>query len=315
MSTNNQQNPNKPGDKPVTGSKAALRKDSKPRSKVKAEKIKAAADKPEISNLKQENESETASENNKPEVTKMDVAHHPQMEHKPKPWKEYLLEGFMIFIAVMMGFIAENVRSDINDSEHARQLISQLVQDLKADTVRLNEIYQGETRIVKYNDTLFNLLQQPLKEADTKRIQRFVADSHSLWPFHPSTGAITAIKNELHLKQFSNSKIISYIANYEAHIELLHTVQDIDLQYQRSYLDPFLVQHFTPNNLNAAFNKKLSAPNAQMRNLTQEDLTQLDADMVLIRINSNEQVDDNKKLKADAVNLLRYVNKQYQLEE
>ncbi|MFB9842968.1 hypothetical protein [Mucilaginibacter ginsenosidivorans] len=24
----------------------------------------------------------------------MEVHHHPQLEHKPKPWKEYLLEGF-----------------------------------------------------------------------------------------------------------------------------------------------------------------------------------------------------------------------------
>ena len=40
----------------------------------------------------------------------MEVHHHPQLDHKHKPWKEYLLEGLMIFIAVMMGFIAENIR-------------------------------------------------------------------------------------------------------------------------------------------------------------------------------------------------------------
>jgi len=65
--------------------------------------------------------------------TEMEVHHHPQLDHRHKPWKEYLLEGFMIFIAVMMGFIAENVRENITNSEHAEQLTSQLAQDLRAD--------------------------------------------------------------------------------------------------------------------------------------------------------------------------------------
>jgi len=243
----------------------------------------------------------------------MEVHHHPQLHHKPKPWKEYLLEGFMIFIAVMMGFIAESIREDITNNEHTRQLTSQLVQDLKADTVKLNEMCRGETRILKNNDTLFNLLSRPLKDADLCNIQKLVVGSHSLWPFHSSNGAIAAIKNELHLKQLSNSNIISYISNYEGHIDLLHTVQDISLEYQRSFLDPFLRFHFTPDNLNAAFNRPADVT-GQMRNLKQEDLTQLRADMVLIRINTKELIDDNRRLMNDAIGMLKYVIKQYDLE-
>src|ERR1700730_277299 len=66
--------------------------------------------------------------------TEMEVHHLPQLDHKPKPWKEYLLEGLMIFIAVMLGFFAENIREDITNNEHVRQLTSQLVKDLKTDT-------------------------------------------------------------------------------------------------------------------------------------------------------------------------------------
>jgi hypothetical protein len=242
--------------------------------------------------------------------TEMEVHHHPQLEHKPKSWKEYLLEGFMIFIAVMMGFIAENIREDITNSEHARRLTSQLVHDLKADTVQLNEIFRAEIQIVNNNDSLFSLLRQPFEKADNKRIQKLVADSHSLWPFHPSAGAIAAIKNELHLKQLSNSDIIGYISTYEKHTELLRTVQDIALQYQRSFLDPFLRLHLTPDNLDAAFNHTATI-SGQMRNLTPEDLTQLRADMVLVRINSRELVTNNRKLMHDAESLLVYVKKQY----
>jgi hypothetical protein len=290
-STRSEANKPKAGEKPKT---------SRPKPKAK-ETENFSQEQPPTANLKLPTE-------------KMEVHHHPQLDHKRKPWKEYLLEGFMIFIAVMMGFIAENIREDITNNEHARQLTLQLVHDLKADTMQLNYIAKAETKIVKYNDTLFTLLQQPLEKADTRRIQKLLANSHSMWPFHQSGGAMAAIKNELHLKQFSNSDIVSYFALYERTIELLHTDQDINLQYQRTYLDPFLTQHFTPANMVAAFDN-FSIPTAQMRELTQRDLDQLAADMVLIRIISNEMVRDNKQAKNDAVNLLKYVTKQYQLEE
>ena len=242
----------------------------------------------------------------------MEVHHHPQLEHKKKPWKEYVLEGLMIFIAVMMGFIAENIREGITNREHVRELVLQLVQDLKHDTVQLNRIYHAETEISKSDGELMDLLQLPMKEVKIGRLQELIVKSHNLWPFYPSTGAITAIKNEIHLKQFSSSKMIGLIAGYQGNIDLLHTVQDITLQYQRMYIDPFLVHHFTAASLISAFNK-IPGTIAEVRNLSQEDLTQLGADMALIRINTRELLDNNRGLLNDASNLLRYVKERYQL--
>ncbi len=241
----------------------------------------------------------------------MEVHHHPQLDHSPKPIKEYFLEGFMIFIAVMMGFIAENVREYIDNNEQVKHLTSQLVQDLKADTNQLNRIYREEETIQRYNDTLISLLQQPLAKADTRRIQKMAALSHSMWLFHPSTGAIAAIKNQLHLKQFSNSEIISYFSSYEKFIELLHTDQDINLQYQRIYLDPFITSHFTPANLVAAFKIPGGMPTARMRNLTQADLDQLATDVALMRVITVGILNDNRLVEGSAVKLLQYVKKQY----
>ena len=244
----------------------------------------------------------------------MEVHHHPDLHHKSKHWKEYLLEGLMIFIAVMLGFIAENIRENINNREHIRELTAQLVRELKSDIIQLNSIYQGEEKIRNANDSLIRLSQQPMSRENNEHIVRLVYVSHSLWLFHPSSGAIAAIKNELHLKQFSSSEIISYISEYERKIELLHTVQDITLQYQRSFIDPFLLRHLTPGNLDAAF-KQLPLPDPEMRNLSQEDITQLGTDMVLVRINTNELLQDNLSVKGDAEKLLQYVKKQYHLEE
>ena len=244
----------------------------------------------------------------------MEVHHHPQLEHNPKPWKEYLLEGFMIFIAVMMGFIAENIREDISNKEHVRHLTAQLVRDLKADTVQINLDYRGVADMMKSNDTLFAMLQQPIAKIDFKKLQLLIANAHSIYLFHPSMGAIGAIKNEIHLKQFANSKMIGFIADYERHIELTHTIQDILMQYQRAYLDPFLSSHFTPANLDNSFSDK-PVLTSQLRNLTQADLTQLAANMVLVKISLREQLRDVNFIKDDIMNMLKYVREQYHPEE
>ena len=43
----------------------------------------------------------------------MEVHHHPDLHHEKKKWKEYFLEFLMIFLAVTLGFIAENIRESI----------------------------------------------------------------------------------------------------------------------------------------------------------------------------------------------------------
>jgi hypothetical protein len=248
-----------------------------------------------------------------PEIA-MEVHHHPDLHHRKKPWKEYLLEGLMIFIAVMMGFIAENIREDITNSRHAHELTAQLVADLKTDTAHLNKVIAEQTKIRQANDSLFILLQEPLATADLNKIQRLIINSHNLWTFHPAGGAIGAIKNELHLKQFGHSQLISYIADYESGIDLLHTAQDVCLEYQHNMLDGFLRAHFTPGNLLAAFDHK-ALPDVHMRDLSQAVLTQLAADMVLIRVVSDEIVRDDKSVKEKAVSLLNYTISEYDLEK
>jgi len=50
---------------------------------------------------------------------------------------------------------------------------------------------------------------------------------------------------------------------------------------------------------------------AQMRNLTQDDLTQLSVDITLVRVNTFELVQNNRRLKDDATKLLQYIKDQY----
>ena len=52
----------------------------------------------------------------------MEVHHSHHVGHKKK-WQEYFLEFFMLFLAVSLGFLAENLREHYVEKEKEQQCI------------------------------------------------------------------------------------------------------------------------------------------------------------------------------------------------
>ena len=65
----------------------------------------------------------------------MEVHHHPKVEKKN--FKEYLLEGLMIFVAVTLGFFAEQIRESFTEHQRGKEYIQEVYEDLQTDTTRL----------------------------------------------------------------------------------------------------------------------------------------------------------------------------------
>src|ERR1700693_6595934 len=93
----------------------------------------------------------------------MEVHHHPDLHHKQKRWKEYFLEFLMIFLAVTMGFFAENIRENYVEHKSAREYASLLIEDLATDTVELNSDAHVLNLIITAGDSLGNLLSSDPK--------------------------------------------------------------------------------------------------------------------------------------------------------
>ena len=65
----------------------------------------------------------------------MEVHHHPHIPTHAKPWKEYLLEGLMIFVAVTLGYGAENVREHYVETKKAIISAKNLYVDVTYDSI------------------------------------------------------------------------------------------------------------------------------------------------------------------------------------
>jgi hypothetical protein len=86
----------------------------------------------------------------------MEVHHHPHVEKKK--FKEYFLEFLMIFLAVTLGFFAENIREGMTDHKKAENYAASMKEDLKADTAQLKIYITYFITTADNIDTFMNLL-------------------------------------------------------------------------------------------------------------------------------------------------------------
>ena len=79
----------------------------------------------------------------------MEVHHHPDIDHKPKKWKEYFLEFLMIFLAVTLGFFAENIREHFTNGTKEKEYIAGFISNVKDDTANLRIVIDFDERQIK----------------------------------------------------------------------------------------------------------------------------------------------------------------------
>ncbi len=85
----------------------------------------------------------------------MEVHHHPHVEKKG--FKEYFLEFLMIFLAVTMGFFAENIREHSVNNEKEMNYMKGMVQDLEKDTAGVSGALELQDLIIKKMDSALNI--------------------------------------------------------------------------------------------------------------------------------------------------------------
>ena len=87
----------------------------------------------------------------------MEVHHHPDLHHKRKNFKEYFLEFLMIFLAVTLGFFAENIREHLISGEKEKNYMEGMLQDLEKDTAAISYDIGFKNLIVKKMDSALNI--------------------------------------------------------------------------------------------------------------------------------------------------------------
>jgi len=182
---------------------------------------------------------------------KMEVHHHPEVEKKG--FKEYVLEGLMIFLAVMMGFFAENIREHIGDSHREKEFAKTLYTELRDDSVvaatklqyRLQKEKSMDYLYAYFKDSSLTVLPHKFYPAFTNSLYNI-----NIYAFEPKDGILSQLRNSGSLRYFKSVELQKLLGDLSVAINNMRYRNEQDYQYFANPVKPFLLKHFDFNWLN-----------------------------------------------------------------
>ena len=158
----------------------------------------------------------------------MEVHHHPDLHHRRKKFKEYLLEFVMIFLAVSLGFIAENVREGIGDREKERHYVESLVNNLKDDTASFASTIAENVQKADSLKELELLSRKSLKDtAVRKALYHYVSWASHFSLFKSNDATMMQLKNSDGFRYIRRDHVADSIANYDNEVKIIYSSEDL----------------------------------------------------------------------------------------
>ena len=263
----------------------------------------------------------------------MEVHHHPHVEKKK--FKEYFLEFLMIFLAVTMGFIAENIRESISDRSKEKEYVASIKKDLAQDTTALNIWIPALFRRVNDFDTLISLLQVQGTNPFGADLYYYALLSTRSRIFSANNNTITELKNSGNFRLITNKKIIDELINFQKVIDSYINLSVVDNK-ESEMLYPLLGSLFDANifdkmiktdakgsaysvdsvTASLTIENLLKPPgNPQLRNHNENDINQL---IFYLHERKSSFVGEIRLLlfqKQTAAELIQSINKEYHLKD
>ena len=144
----------------------------------------------------------------------MEVHHPPHPGHKKK-WTEYALEFLMLFLAVFLGFTAENIREHKIENLRAKQFATSLVQDLHNDTVAIHSYRKSAQKYIAICDTLINLSKGTLEGENATKFSFYTRFMYWTAGVAWNRTTFEQIKNSGSLRYFKH-RLLEKLMRYDA---------------------------------------------------------------------------------------------------
>ena len=169
-------------------------------------------------------------------------AHHPA--HKKK-WSEYLLEFFMLFFAVTLGFFAENYREHSIIEHRMQENYAAIIVDLEQDNLKIDSIFTE----AKNGINLITLSHVLYKYKTGGFTEKELMDS--IYNIKTIPSYTTLFVNNTTFKNMQSSGLLSYVTDkdiktglsyyYEVLFKKLNDNNKLFDDVGNNYLDKYLI--------------------------------------------------------------------------
>jgi hypothetical protein len=260
----------------------------------------------------------------------MEVHHHPEVEKKG--FKEYLLEGLMIFLAVFMGFIAENVRESVVEHNREKEYVREMVNNLKYDTIRCDKNLAADEVTCRGLDSFRHELQKAIAgNVNGNKLYYFsMSSSHVLGRATFNISAYTELRNSGSLRLIADKKLVTEISDYyDRRVMATQSLAPVDLReelrktnaefFNWAYFDDYIKEfdHKTANFAeNYDYEKILTmTPAPKLLNTNPAALQRLYNEVAEYEIGVKNYIFFMRWAREGAVSLMGSIKKEYKLKD
>ena len=263
--------------------------------------------------------------NQQPSTEQMEVHKHPHHVMHKKKWGEYFLEFFMLFLAVFLGFVAENIREHFIENNRAKEYSISLLEDLKNDTTAINNQKKYEILYISMADSLLEISKTTLADRNAAKFSFYTRFVYWTTPISWNRNTFEQIKSSGSLRYFKNAPLLKKLLQYDNIINDINSEGNANtargsllLPLINSIIDPALNQQLSKYFLvtldrmsDDAREHLFSYKTASLEN-KREPIKQLLNMVIVQQRNMQLQVDTRwPKVKALATELISDINKAY----
>ena len=259
------------------------------------------------------------SEINKSEIKNMEVHKHPHHITHKKKWSEYLLEFLMLFLAVFLGFLAENFREHQVEKERGKQYIESFYVDLKTDTTEFSRLIVFDEKKKVGLNGMFSCYDTIQKNWMTNSCLAILVKYSSFSnAANFSDGTLQQLKNAggfRLLNKTDRDSIISYdnkIKSYKDYESTLFQQSQDNVRNTFSMLGNFMANKFLNKSAAGADSSQTEMP--LMFSNDKALLNKYFNDLFRYRVSIIGQIRQVKEIKEKATRLIEYFKKEYYFE-
>src|SRR5450631_1602219 len=169
---------------------------------------------PEVNDTSGEQPVEST-DNFQTQTENMEVHKHPHHVTHKKKWGEYLLEFLMLFLAVFLGFVAENIRETSVEHDREKEYMVTMLEDLKADMPLLVSTEKDWEDSNNSADSVVDAITFPVATADLRKAYTHINEALNYWSFKYNDRTTAQLKNAGGFRLLHNKKVANEIIAYD----------------------------------------------------------------------------------------------------
>lgn len=161
-------------------------------------------------------------------------------------WKKYTFEFLMLFLAVFMGFVAENIREGFAEKQQANELAKSFYEELKNDSIAVANRIAGRIKkehAIKYMIDFFR--DSSLTSSSKALSINFLYAISARTPiiFTPRTVVLEQLKGSGSIRYFKSNELQRLVGDLSVAIDYIETRQEYENAIFNNHIEPIMVKH------------------------------------------------------------------------